>query len=170
MICECGKSPDKCGAKICPFDLWITSTIIRLSMRYVVKVKEHAAIVTYEDGIVKNIELPSAISDVQAGWIKSSLPAKENELFAWAAGSDKITVEEVPEDLSFNEFWTTYDYKVGKKDRALALWAALPAEERAQALRAIPKYKYWLAQRPAIEKLYPETYLKQKRYQNEFKR
>lgn len=78
-------------------------------------------------------------------------------------------VEAVPQDLSFSAFWEAYAYKVGDKIRAQKLWTALPDEDRVKCLRSIPKYNQFLAQKPHMDRLYPETYLKQRRFENSFK-
>lgn len=70
-------------------------------------------------------------------------------------------------DLSFERFWSAYGNKVGRKDRAKKLWSLLSDTERNQVLLAIPRYKYWLSSRP-IEMVYPETFLSQRRWENDF--
>jgi hypothetical protein len=75
----------------------------------------------------------------------------------------------VPEDLSFQRFWETYGHKVGKKARVEKLWNALSEGDKIKCLAAIPRYKAWLAQRPNMEMLYPETFISQRRFENTFK-
>ncbi len=100
------------------------------------------------------------------GWILHTIPATENDL--GEIGTIAI-VEPIPQDLSFNVFWEAYAHKIGDKTRTLKLWAALTEEDRIKCLRSIPRYNQWLKQRPSMERLYPETFLKQERYRNEFK-
>lgn len=78
-----------------------------------------------------------------------------------------IRVDEVPADLSFDAFWNKYNYKLGKKERAKKLWECLTDADRARAINAIKAYDTWLSQR-SIEKVYPETYLSQRRWENDF--
>lgn len=80
-----------------------------------------------------------------------------------------ITYEPVPKNLSFNTFYEAYDYKIGDKTRAMKLWTALTEADRIKCLRSIRQYNQYLAQKPNVERLYPETYLKQERFRNEFK-
>lgn len=70
-------------------------------------------------------------------------------------------------NTGFNEFWEAYAYKVGNKARVMKKWAALPEEDRISAMVAIPHYKGF-AQRRGIERVYPETYIDQRRWENEF--
>ncbi len=80
----------------------------------------------------------------------------------------EFKLDEIPPDLSFENVWETYGYKVGKKDRAKRLWEALTDKEKMLCLQAIPRYKAWLAYKN-IEMLYLETFLSQKRFLNEFR-
>lgn len=139
-------------------------------MKYTVTVKKTAtAIVEYEDGLLHRLELPMGVTAEQLGWFKSSIPARECDLRSWASASSVIQIDEVPQDLTFNAFWEAYNYKVGKKDRAIKYWNALTETDKAKVFRAIPKYNYWLAQRPNMDRLYPEGFLHQRRFENEFK-
>lgn len=60
-----------------------------------------------------------------------------------------------------------YGYKVGNKPRVQKKWNALPEGERILALGAIPKYKRF-AEGKHIDLVYPETYIDQRRWENEF--
>lgn len=70
-------------------------------------------------------------------------------------------------DYSFERFWSLYGYKVGNKARVAKKWNALEEGERILALGAIPKYKRF-AEVKKIELVYPETYIDQRRWENEF--
>jgi len=76
-------------------------------------------------------------------------------------------VEKVVPDLSFKKFWNDYAHKQGKKARAERLWKQLSLTERAKALAYIKKYDNFLYTNKGIAKAYPETYLSQKRWENE---
>lgn len=80
-----------------------------------------------------------------------------------------ISVQPIPHDLSFNTFWEAYGYKIGDKTRTLKLWTALTEADRIKCLRSIRQYNQYLQQKPHMERLYPETYLKQERFRSEFK-
>lgn len=77
-----------------------------------------------------------------------------------------VKVTDVPADISFNAFWSKYNYKVGKKARAERMWDALTNESKVKALNNITKYTQWLAQHPTIEKQYPTTYLSNEQWEN----
>ena len=70
-------------------------------------------------------------------------------------------------DVSFEAFWNTYAYKVGNKSRVQKKWNLLPEKERILAIGAIARYKRF-AESKRIERVYPETYIDQHRWENEF--
>lgn len=70
-------------------------------------------------------------------------------------------------DVSFDRFWNLYAYKVGNKARAAKLWNALPDIERILALGAIAAQRRHSESR-RTDMPYPETYLAQRRWENQF--
>jgi hypothetical protein len=70
-------------------------------------------------------------------------------------------------DYSFWRFWALYDYKVGNKARVMKKWTLLPEGDRILALGAIPRYKRF-AEGKHIDRVYPETYIDQRRWENEY--
>lgn len=80
----------------------------------------------------------------------------------------KWQVLEVKDDMSFEAFWDAYGYKKGNKSRAEKLWNAMSEQDRSLCFAVIPKYKYYIANNSHIQRLYPETFLSQKRYENEY--
>jgi hypothetical protein len=77
-------------------------------------------------------------------------------------------IELLPSDLSFEAFWEAYGNKVGKKKRSEELWKLLSEADKQAALMGVKKYKNWKAQNPSVQMLYPETFLSQRRFENEF--
>jgi len=75
---------------------------------------------------------------------------------------------EVPPDLSFIAFWNAYNYKIGNKERAKKLYELLDDHARVLVFAAIKRYANFLANKPNMEKAYPETWLKQRRWENSF--
>lgn len=75
-------------------------------------------------------------------------------------------LELLKQDISFMAFWNTYAHKVGNKTRAKKLFEALTDVEKAKAINYIKRYKNFLLQ-GNVQQLYPETYLHQKRFDNE---
>jgi hypothetical protein len=79
-----------------------------------------------------------------------------------------LKIEPVADDLSFEAFWDKYGYKIGHIKRARKLWDAMTDVEKAKCLASIPRYKAYCASHPHIQVLYPETYLSQRRWENEY--
>ncbi len=77
-----------------------------------------------------------------------------------------VKVIQVSEDISFTIFWNKYANKVGNKQRAMRLWDALPDAEKMKAIENIRTYNKYLFMNPNVQKLNPETYLNQQRWNN----
>lgn len=75
--------------------------------------------------------------------------------------------EEILQDLSFTSFWNFYGHKKGNKKRAERLWNALTEVQMVKAFVDIRNYKNDLILNPNLMQAYPETYLAQKRFDNE---
>ena len=75
-------------------------------------------------------------------------------------------IEEIAENLSFERFWEEYNHKVGKKAQVQKKWESMPDTEKAKALKHIKKYNFFLAERPNIERKYPQTYLNAQEWNN----
>lgn len=103
-------------------------------------------------------------------WMWNWFPRKLGSLVEWAQMNDeRIKIHAIFEDLSFDRFWNEYEYKIGEKPTAKKLWNSLSDQDKNKCLAAIPRYKYFLAHKPSIDKLYPQTFLKKRRFENEFK-
>ncbi len=141
-----------------------------MNRRFLFEGKTTKAIVEYgEDKSVHKIEFYG--DDIMGkGWFLDNLPRGtillEGFIKEWHG---RIKVTEMPPDLSFVRFWEVYGYKVGKKEKVIQLWQALSDEDRAKCLLKIPIYKQWLAQKPNMERLYPQTFLSQRRWENDFR-
>lgn len=119
-----------------------------------------------EDGHLRVLAFPDNISRESIEYCYNRIPLDEVDLKSYPGAWD---IQAVPQDLSFLVFWETYAHKIGDKTRTMKLWTALIEADRVKCLRAIPKYNQWLKLRPNMERLYPETFLKQERFRNEFK-
>jgi hypothetical protein len=110
---------------------------------------------------------PDEISEKSLTWIYKHMPHHEHniEKFKKVEG---LQIKKVPADLSFENFYNTFGYKVGNKKRCNKLWDALDDADKVLCLLSIPKYKAYLNLKGHAN-LYPETYLSQRRWENEFK-
>ncbi len=119
-----------------------------------------------EANCLNKLTFPADLSREAVEYCYNRIPMDEKDLVDYPGA---WRIEAVPIDLSFNVFWESYGYKIGDKTRTMKLWAALNEGDRIKCLRAVPKYNQWLKLRPNMERLYPETFLKQERFRNEFK-
>lgn len=71
------------------------------------------------------------------------------------------------QDLSFRKFWFAYGYKVGNKARVEKKWNNLKDEDRLLALQGVERQRRH-SQTHKTDMPYPETYLDQRRWENEF--
>lgn len=106
-----------------------------------------------------------SMDEAKVKYIKKTLPMRVAEVTNYKA--DGFLVQELKQDISFNAFWNAYAHKVGNKSRAEKLWNALTDIEKAKALNYISVYNNFLIENQGIQRLYPETYLSQKRFNNE---
>jgi len=109
--------------------------------------------------------LEGDFTENQHNFILTKLP-RTSDGIALLRQVPKLKVTEVEQDLSFGTFWDQYGHKVGNRNRAIKLWENMPPAEKALALAYIKKYNQFLLQSNGVQKLYPETYLNQKRYEN----
>lgn len=140
-------------------------------MKYILTNKKLAGKILFEftsKGLLKSfiIEEEDDVDGKLVKWFLNYMPLHEKAMTAHPY-TTVFDVEKVAADLSFKAFWNTYAYKVGNKKRAEKLWAALTEPERAQAMAAAVNYKRWLSTR-SQEQAYAETWLKQRRFENQF--
>ena len=123
--------------------------------------------VTYINNDLVMVEVPAEMAAVRKSKFLAVVPVTLDEFKSWMQNKNFV-VQEVPQDLSFEAFWTRYNYKVGKKERAKKLWQSMTDDEHAAALLSIQKYNAYLINHPTLERAYPETWLSQRRWENTF--
>lgn len=70
-------------------------------------------------------------------------------------------------DTSFENFWTLYGHKVGNKKLVGKKWENMAWEDQIMAIGSIPRIKRYY-QEKGYDLPYPETYINQRRWENEF--
>lgn len=110
----------------------------------------------------------SDCTEEQHRFILEHLPVTTHALEQLRRTYPKMKVTETKPDISFNAFWNEYNYKVGNKPRAEKLYNKLTETEKILAIGSIKEYNRYLSRKPTIERLYPETYLSQRRYDIEY--
>lgn len=148
-----------------------------MNNRYTITFKGKQAsiniLVEYDpNGLLKSLKFEDddSLSKEAVYFCLMRIPIQEDGLLQMTGElNTPILVNPIPHDLSFNTFWEAYGYKIGDKTRTLKLWTALTEPDRIKCLRSIRQYNQYLQQKPHMERLYPETYLKQERFRSEFK-
>ena len=138
-------------------------------MKYLLKHKKITGSImfTYDDqGRIIAFAFDCEISNEIWDFIMDHFPTRIETLQHKAYKNFQLI--EVPMDVSFDAFWNVYAYKVGNKERARKLYNVLEDNIRVQIFAAIKKYNTWLSSKKSIEKLYPETFLNQRRWENSF--
>lgn len=117
------------------------------------------------NGVLKSFVNNAELSPEQLYFLRERLPIMHSEVDQI---SSTTIVTEVT-DLSFTRFWNDYNYKIGNKGRCEKLFNKLDLSEKLALFQSIPKYNRYLKLHPSIERAYAETYIYQRRFENEYK-
>ncbi|MEQ8685487.1 MAG: hypothetical protein RIE86_09345 [Imperialibacter sp.] len=121
------------------------------------------------EGILRSFQNETIMRPDQVNWLATHFPLTKEKLDFIKSRSQTISVKTAVYDLTFENFWSLYNYKFGNKIRAAKLWKALSEADKIQALEAIAPYNYYLQTHPNQDRLYPETYLSGRRFENDFR-
>ena len=118
-------------------------------------------------GILLSVVVEMQLSEDQANWFWSAfLPVLESEVMQ--IRNKQVLISPILVKLSFVDFWNAYAYKVGNKGKCEKFWHGLNDVDRTKCFNSIVKYKQHIAMHN-IDTLYPERYLSQRRFDNEYK-
>lgn len=140
-------------------------------MKYIVKSPDFKGDVVFgydDNGFLSTVVVNAELNEKQWHFFHAYFPVTETYLKLLAETSKKMQIEQVLEDLTFAAFWEAYAYKMGDKKRTEKLWDALTESEKVAALGVIKKYHYWLACHPNVETAQAATWLKQRRWENDY--
>lgn len=104
------------------------------------------------------------LSEKQRKWLYPRIPTSENGMGMWTCIKE-FTVTKGEPDLSFDNFWNTYDEKQ-KKIPTQKLWNKLSTDDKFNAIAYIKRYNNHLRLKGTAKAL-PDTYLRQKRWLDE---
>lgn len=116
------------------------------------------------EGILFYYENNAMLETEHLVWLSQHFPFLDTQL-SMIIKNGKIT--EIT-DLSFAKIWHDYGFKVGNKARAEKLWNKLQVSEKIAVFESLPRYKYYLRTHQNLMQAYLETYLFQKRWENEY--
>ena len=114
-----------------------------------------------KDGFMIRTDTTNAeLSEKQQIWFLQKMPREFSELHRVIAGTTaKLTA--LVKEITFEEIWEKYDFKVGKKE-ALAKWNKMPKAEQIKAFNYVQKYKAKKLDTQA--QLYLASYLNKERW------
>ncbi len=136
--------------------------------KYLIEFQETntSALVEYDElGLMTKFELSKGeFTEHQVRFFNGKFPRIKEDL-EWFKTNTKAKIKEIAMDLSFQTFWDVYANKVGNKEKAIKTWDKLPDTEKVKALKWLPTYETQIAIQK-VAKMYPETFLNQKRWNN----
>lgn len=106
------------------------------------------------------------LEEKQRKWLYPRMPLEEKGMSLFQNLKNFI-VEKGEPDLSFDRFWNLYALKQ-KRTVAEKLWSKLSKKDKLAALKTIRLYNNWLTRQNGIAKQLPDTYLRQKRWLDNF--
>jgi len=126
--------------------------------------------ITYnEKGTLMRIDLSAAeMDEMHVISFKRSVPATIAALAANTGFGPSTTVIEADFIITFDMFWHRYDKKI-KRHRCLPIWDKLTKTDQVKAYHGIRDYDKYLKKEAWRSKADPETYLRNKYWENEYK-
>lgn len=117
------------------------------------------------EGYLVYYENRGALDPTQRAWLLTNMPMHLNALEQLKKKSKTITLTQVKQQISFDDFWNRYDHKaVSSKKKALTAWNRMPKAEQIKAYNYIGRYLQSLP--GGVAKKYAETYLNQELWNN----
>lgn len=98
-------------------------------------------------------------------WYKSGVDVEK--LFPGWRAHGYVAKDITSFDVSFEKFWQVYGKKVGNKSGVEKKWGKLSWEEKVLAIGCVGRMRRYYESK-GIELPYPETYINQRRWENEF--
>ena len=113
---------------------------------------------TFDDkGMLVCMEFKGIVEPAIHAKLCAVVPQTEITLLKWKQSNSKMVITEVGLDISFENFWSRYNYKVGKKEAETA-WKKLSDADQIKAFQFIWKYNREIA-KTGIAKMHAQTYL-----------
>lgn len=108
----------------------------------------------------------SEMTEPQRIWLLKNLPCHLSQV-QHLAKQIKGKLEEMPEDISFNSFWSAYKKKINLK-RCTPLFEKLSDADKLRAINAIKPYDAYLTRTKFRGKADPDTYLRNRYFETDW--
>ena len=115
------------------------------------------------EGVLQKIDFGAEADANIVAFMAANLPITTEKLreFKETFNSSLRVIKGEYEKIAFEDFWNTYGYKEGGKDKTKKAWDSLDATQQNLAFEYIKKYKQSLG---GTALCYPITYINQKRW------
>lgn len=120
-----------------------------------------------QDSLVYVSFLNATMTGSQKQSFLHSVPMQVSLIEPFSAKYPQLTVVETSFTITFDAFWDKYNKKINRI-RASNLWQKLSAVEQVKAYYGIVKYEKYLKKEGWRGKADPETYLRNKYWENEY--
>jgi len=128
-----------------------------------------ADIVYNAAGLLINIDLSNCgMDEVQTTYFKKIVPTVIEVLLNNHPFSADTKIIPAEIEVTFEMFWNGYGKKINRK-RSEGLWVKLSKMDQVEAFLAIKEYNKFLQKLGWRSKADPDTYLRDKFYENEYK-
>ena len=128
-----------------------------------------AEVFYHEKGTLCKIDLVHTnMDEPTVQHFKSAVPVTLHNLIGGIGFSKETVVVEADFEVTFQMFWSAYRKKI-KLGRCQPLWAKLTKVEQVQAFYGISAYDKYLQKESWRSKADPESYLRNKYWENEYK-
>ncbi len=120
------------------------------------------------NGFLAEFKKNQPLDDAQRLWLYSRLfPETEQMMHEWIKHlKNKFEIKKVPADLTFDNLWRLYNYKVSKAD-AIKAFNKLKEEDVIKCFVALKPYEDYLA-RTRIAKAHLSRYINGRYFENEY--
>ncbi len=120
-----------------------------------------------EEGLMIFYHNESEMNKAQQEWLLANLPLTV-DMIALVTAKIKGSLEQLPEDISFDTFWDLYAKKLNRI-RAEKLYNKLNEGDKLKAINSIKHYDNYLQRNSWRSKADPDTYLRNQSYLTEWK-
>src|SRR5260221_304091 len=108
------------------------------------------------------------LTDDQISYFKNHLPVSYSDEFSKAFGSSNLNIIKEGYRVSFDQWWTRYSLK-RNRERCVKVWDKLSEGDQASAYFKLGMYERHLSLNSWKTKADPDTYLRQRYWNNEWK-
>lgn len=139
--------------------------------KYLIHIKgqQEPAIIGYNAArVLCFFDFSNFSNEKQVKYILDRLPLTENKVKESIEQDTegRIKVSRAAQDLSFENLWKLYDYKV-KRERALAAYKKLSDKDKIALFSSLSRYEFYL-KRTNIAKALLASYINDKRWEDEY--